>query len=131
MLKKIRLPLIINVILLIFLVSSCENKEEKNISTENPYLKDWPQDVPIPPSSQFTGITRSNGFNNYNFQATGKPMRVYEVYKSLIEQNGFKEQSNTMNEDGGQVIWVKGTSRRVIFAVFRDKQTCIITIERN
>lgn len=126
-----------NIFLLIFLVmlslifASCGNKEEQNLSVTNPYLADWPPDVPLPPATQFTGITKLEGNNNYNFQATGKPMRIYEVYKSLIEKNGFLERSNTMNENGGQVIWEKGMNRRVIFSVYVDKQVCVITIVRN
>ena len=111
--------------------SSCGNKEEQNLSVTNPYLADWPPDVPIPPASQFTGITQVDGNNNYNFQVVGKPRNVYNIYKSLIEKNGFTESTNQMTEDGGKVIWLKGSSRRVIFSIFLDKQACVITIVRN
>ena len=114
-----------------FFISSCGQKEEQNLSVTNPYLADWPSDVPIPPAAQFTGITKLDGNNNYNFQVTGKPRNVYDIYKSLIERNGFTESTNEMTDNGGRVIWLKGNSRMVIFSIFVDKNICVITIVRN
>ena len=131
MANKRNILLLIFLVMLSFILASCGNKEEQNLSVTNPYLADWPSDVPLPPATQFTGITKLEGNNNYNFQATGKPRNIYEVYKGLIEKNGFTETSNTMNENGGQVIWEKGTNRRVIFSIYVDKQVCVITIVRN
>ena len=122
---------ILMLIALSFMISSCGQKEEQNLSVTNPYLADWPSDVPIPPASQFTGITKLDGNNNYNFQVTGKPRNIYNIYKSLIERNGFTESTNEMTENGGRVVWLKGNSRMVIFSLFVDKNVCVITIVRN
>jgi hypothetical protein len=118
-------------LIMLAVFSSCGKKEEQNLSVTNPYLADWPPDVPIPPASQFTGITQLEGNNNYNFQVVGKPRNVYDTYKSLIEKNGFTESLKQMNEEGGKVVWVKGSGRRVIFSIYLDKQICVITIARN
>jgi hypothetical protein len=129
--NNVKLLLLTSLVSMIFVFSSCGKKEEQNLSVTNPYLADWPSDVPIPPAAQFTGITQLEGNNNYNFQVVGKPRNVYDTYKSLIEKNGFTESLKQMNEEGGKVVWVKGSGRRVIFSIYLDKQICVITIARN
>ena len=83
-----------------------------DLKIEEGLPKDYPKDLPMPIGSTCKGYILSLDGTDVLFESSENPEIIYNVFKSEIEMNGFKQDSvsSMISDNGGVALWKKQMS---------------------